>query len=282
MKLPEIIFGLVSTPFIIGMLSTDAIAGGPPPLDCIISPSVTVEITSPVEGILAEVLVDIGDVVRKGEVLARLVSDVEKVSLELAELHASNEAALISGQSRYDYYLAKLERTSQLLNRGAAATEAFERAETEFIIAENDLLAARQDSAIANVEIRRVRAVLDLKTIRSPLDAIVTERFLHAGAFVGGRAVVLQLAKLDPLKVRVFVPIELKPLVDQIEGAKVTPQPPFDRIHDARKTVVDSVFDVASGTFSVYLEIENPEHSIPAGLKCKLQFPAATTAVVED
>jgi multidrug efflux pump subunit AcrA (membrane-fusion protein) len=36
--------------------------------------------------------------------------------------------------------------------------------------------------------------------------------------------------------------------------------------------VVDPVVDAASGTFGVRLELPNPEHAIPAGLKCRVRF----------
>jgi hypothetical protein len=42
--------------------------------------------------------------------------------------------------------------------------------------------------------------------------------------------------------------------------------------HAARVTVVDHVFDAASGTIGIRLEIPNPEFSLPAGLKCQVRF----------
>jgi len=37
-------------------------------------------------------------------------------------------------------------------------------------------------------------------------------------------------------------------------------------------TVVDQVFDAASGTIGVRLELANPGYRIPAGLKCQVRF----------
>ena len=37
-------------------------------------------------------------------------------------------------------------------------------------------------------------------------------------------------------------------------------------------TVVDQVFDAASGTIGVRLELPNPGYAIPAGLKCQVRF----------
>ena len=53
--------------------------------------------------------------------------------------------------------------------------------------------------------------------------------------------------------------------------------------------VIDRVIDAASGTFSVFLELPNPEHTIPGGLRCRVRFDGepepietATEASVTD
>ena len=46
-------------------------------LDCVIEPNMTVELSSPVQGVLEDVLVKRGDSVKKGQVLARLKSGVD-------------------------------------------------------------------------------------------------------------------------------------------------------------------------------------------------------------
>jgi membrane fusion protein (multidrug efflux system) len=38
-------------------------------------------------------------------------------------------------------------------------------------------------------------------------------------------------------------------------------------------TVVDKVFDAASATIGVRLELPNPDYSLPARLKCQVRFP---------
>ena len=39
-------------------------------------------------------------------------------------------------------------------------------------------------------------------------------------------------------------------------------------------TVVDSVFDSASGTFGVRLDLPNRDKTVPAGVRCKVEFPS--------
>ena len=46
------------------------------------------------------------------------------------------------------------------------------------------------------------------------------------------------------------------------------------RKYSAYVIIVDRVIDAASGTFGVRLELPNPDYRVPAGLMCKVVFPA--------
>ena len=54
--------------------------------------------------------------------------------------------------------------------------------------------------------------------------------------------------------------------------AIVSPEQPIGGQFDAEVSVVDSVFDAASRTFRVRLELENADHALPAGLRCTVRF----------
>jgi len=60
------------------------------PHDCVIQPFVATELGSSATGILEEFLVDRGDRVKKGMVVARLRSDLEQASLDLAKARAES------------------------------------------------------------------------------------------------------------------------------------------------------------------------------------------------
>ena len=56
--------------------------------------------------------------------------------------------------------------------------------------------------------------------------------------------------------------------------ATVRPSDPVGGEYRAAVEIVDTVFDARSGTFGVRLKLPNPEHRIPAGLRCEVDFPA--------
>ena len=54
--------------------------------------------------------------------------------------------------------------------------------------------------------------------------------------------------------------------------AEVYPEYPIGGKYDAVVAVVDPVFDAASGTMGVRLDLPNPKLLLPAGLKCRVRF----------
>ena len=79
---------------------------------------------------------------------------------------------------------------------------------------------------------------------------------------------------MDPLNVEVFVPIAVYPEIKLGMLAEVRPEAPVGGSHLAVVAIVDRVFDAASGTFGVRLELPNPTLKLPAGLKCQVSFAA--------
>jgi multidrug efflux pump subunit AcrA (membrane-fusion protein) len=53
---------------------------------------------------------------------------------------------------------------------------------------------------------------------------------------------------------------------------------PVGGIHTATVEVLDPLIDARSGTFGIRLLLPNPHNKIPAGLRCKVEFPAVSAA----
>lgn len=245
-------------------------------LDCVINPSQVVEIGSPVEGILSEIFVDRGDEIKGGEILARLQADVESANVELARVRYENNISIESGRSRAEYYEKRKNRSEKMFKRKIVSAEDMELAETEWILAINELLNAEYQKKIAKVELQRAEALLAQKTIRSPFDGVVVKKLLSPGAFVHDQANILKIAAIDPLYVETYSPISMYPFISEAREAEVVTDKPFSKSYAASVIVVDSVFDAASGTFGVRLSLPNPDRSIPAGMKCNVRFQMNT------
>ena len=47
-------------------------------------------------------------------------------------------------------------------------------------------------------------------------------------------------------------------------------------------TIIDRVYDAASGTFGMRLELPNPDNTMPAGLRCTIDFAARNRRATES
>ncbi|QOZ52190.1 efflux RND transporter periplasmic adaptor subunit [Bradyrhizobium sp. CCBAU 53338] len=241
--------------------------------DCLIQPKMVLKLGTSVPGLLNEVLVDRGDVIKKGDVVARLESGVEQAAVLLAKARAENDATVRSSIAKLEFQRRKDERSKLLRKNDAVSVAVADEAETSARVAEQDVEEAKVNFALAGLELARANEVLKLRTIRSPIDGVVVERKLGPGEYAFDQAHLLTISQIDPLLVEVFVPLSQFGKIHVGASAEVLPEAPVGGRYTARVTVVDQVFDAASGTIGVRLELPNPNYALPAGLKCRVRFP---------
>lgn len=231
--------------FIVSLLiGSTAMAEPLPEIDCLIEPNMTIELSSPVSGVLETILVDRSDAVAKGQIVATLKSDIEQVKLE-----ASRETLNLSRVEQ--------KRAIELYRDNALALSEKEQADHEVALNELEV-----EHALANLELRK---------IRSPIDGVVADRYLMPGEFIEDNPI-LKLAQLDPLRVEVVAPVTYFGSIKTGMHAEVkTEYGSFENLV-AKVVVVDKVIDAASGTFGIRLELDNEDYRIPGGLKCTARF----------
>lgn len=212
--------------------------------DGLIEPSEVAKVSSQVPGILADVIVERGDRVRKDQVIARLNSKIEKEAVDLA-------------LARMEFSKRKVFRNQELHRKQLISNHDKDEMETELRILE--------------LQLREAEEKLEIRTIRSPINGVVVERYISPGEYVGEEAI-MKIARINPLYVEVVVPVEVFGKIEKGMRAEVRPEFPESRNHSARVIIVDRVIDAASGTFGVRLELPNPNYLLPAGLKCKVVF----------
>ncbi len=190
-----------------------------------------VVVSTEVEGQVVELRVDLGSVVRRGEVLARLES--RDFELRVAEAEAAlqqvrarlgmppdrdridPEETAIVRQARAAYEEARLRfhRIQQLRGRGVVSQQEFDQAEANLRIAEARYESAREEvrSLLAQLEQLRARVAsarrdLEKTVIRSPLSGAVAARHVSLGEFLRRNDRVVTVVKVDPLRLRADIP----------------------------------------------------------------------------
>lgn len=253
----------------------------PAQLNCRIEPSVVVEMSSAVEGVISEVLVDKNDVVKKGDVLARLDAGLETATAELRRVQAELTSDVQAQQLAVEFSERALTRVKGLYEKKAASFSELDKLKTEHAIAQQQLQQALDRKRQAELEHKRALADLQRRTLVSPIDGVVVERLKEPGEHIDFEPV-LKLAQLDPLRVEVFAPASLYGKVKAGMKASVLPELGIaDRSYTAEVVLVDQVIDGPSNTFGIRLSFPNPGNRLPSGLKCRVSFDGVTLNLLD-
>lgn len=239
--------------------------------DCVLEPNMTVELSTAVPGLLDTVHVKRGDQVRKGQVLARLKSGVEKASVEVAKARAASKLDIKTKQVQLALNKRNLKRVKELFKKKMVPKNEYDEAEAAAIVAELEVLQSEEIHQLAKLELLRADEILKLRNITSPINGVVVERFKSPGEHVEDQPI-LKLAQVNPLNVEVILPLSWLDSIKPGMEAKILPEKPVGGSYTAVVKIVDPVVDASSGTFGVRLELPNPRHRISAGLRCDVRF----------
>ena len=257
-------------------------AGG---FDCLIEPSQVVEVRSAVDGLIASVHVRRGDTIRRGQTLVELQSAAERVAVEAARFRAQMVGQVQLARNRVQYATVKLARLKDLQVENFISAQVRDEADAEKRLAEAELVSATESQQLAAIELRRAQEQLALRTMISPFNGVVLDRMLNPGDLAeagSGRKPVLRVAQIDPLKVDIVAPGPLFGAIKPGARAVVTAKGAAGR-YVATVAIVDKAIDPASGTFVVRLDLPNPNHTLPGGMRCTAEIdgvapPAGATA----
>ncbi|PQP04689.1 MULTISPECIES: HlyD family secretion protein [Pseudomonas] len=170
-----------------------------------------VQIASKTPGRLAEVLVDEGDKVTQGQLLARmdtrtLEAQRNQAEAEVIRARENLSAAQANVQLRQSEQLLaqqELKRSQALFNRGFASGQIIDQQQSRFDTANAAVTAARaQVSAVgaaigaAQAQVAQLTSEIDDSSLRAPIDGIIQLRMAEPGEVLGAGGRVLLL--IDP------------------------------------------------------------------------------------
>lgn len=234
--------------FVLSCIAAGPASAAPlPEFDGLIEPNESVELRSPVEGVVESIAVDRSDAVKRGQVLIKLRAEVEEAALSVA-----------GAKAKYDE--RKRKRAAELYRDKAIPLSDKEQADAE--------------ASLSTLQMRHAQETLNLRIVRSPMDGVVAERLVSPGESAKDKTI-LKIVQIDPLRVEVVVPAAWYGQIRTGMRAEVKPEIAALGALAAKVTVVDKVIDAASGTFGVRLEIPNADHRVPSGLRCKVRFLGA-------
>lgn len=230
------------------------------------------EVAARVAGRIKTVDVQIGDEVRRGQVVARLDDDVaiqqrEQARAELEVAQASVEEA----KSTQELAQAEFNRISRLRRQGISAEAELEKARAEQAAADARLSLARAQVAQRQALLRAAEIQLSYTEVRADWSGgeevrWVGQRFVDPGATVAANAAVVSVLGLDPVMAVISVGerdyVRLRPGQHAVVTASAYGE------HEFPATVMRIAprLDEASRQARVELAVANPEYRLKPGM----------------
>ncbi len=190
------------------------------------------------EGRVAQVRVEEGDTVARGQVLATLAREDAEIVLEKARLKETN---------------ARLahERAQDLVKEELISRESFDK--------------FKMDHQLASQELAEAEWQLEKTTIRAPFAGRVTRRAVQAGQHVRPGDELFQVTDFDPLITRIYLPE--KDILGLAEGraVRLTLNADQEVRFGGRIRQISPVVDTATGTVKVTVAATSPPREVRPG-----------------
>jgi len=218
-------------------------------------PLIQSDVGSKTLGYLDAVLVDRGDRVTRGQLLALVRPS------DLPDQLAAARSALAQTQSAAALARTNLDRAKQLAPEAVVSQQELQQAESQFTTAEAAQQAAQSQIAAVAVRLGETR-------ISSPLTGVVTQRRLDPGTLVGppGGGAIVTVARVDTL--RVFITINEHDLAGIRVGknAHVEVDALPGRTFSGKVVRLAPALDAATRTLDAEVQLDNRSGELYPGM----------------
>jgi HlyD family secretion protein len=180
-----------------------------------------VDVSSKYAGRLAEVTVEEGSSVTKGQVIARVSSPEYEAQLRAAKADvqkandalAAAEAEIASRQSALEFAKSDFERGQELMKTGFITKQVFEQRKRNFdsAVAAVKSYTSQRDQALSQIanseaEVDRIQSIIDDLTLVSPRLGRVQYQLARAGEVVAAGAPIVTILDLTDVYMTIFLP----------------------------------------------------------------------------
>ncbi|MEH6442876.1 MAG: efflux RND transporter periplasmic adaptor subunit [Oceanospirillaceae bacterium] len=211
---------------------------------CLLEPSIEVELSSEVQGVVRQMSVTRGDKVKKGDVLMILNSEVE-------------EAVLATARAKVNFAARKVKRNQKLFNKKLLSAHEKDEMLTELRLAQS--------------QAKEAKVHLKQRQTSSPIDGVIVEKLKELGEYVD-ESPFLRIVTLNPLRAEVVLQAEVYAQISKGMKVAIYPESDDQQAYHGEIDIIDPVIDVGSNTFAVSVVLENNERTLLAGLRCRVEF----------
>ena len=239
-----------------------------------------IELASAESGIVTTLLVKPGDRVTKGQELLRLNLSVIEAQLAQAEAQAKGEGRIKAAQAERDIARQRLDIIEDLRARGSTNDAERDKAIASLAVAAGQLEAAEDERALYRLESATIRAQLDQRILRSPIDGVVTELTRSVGEAAEARNAetphyLAKVVDLTRLVARVHIPATLATGIKADQTLRLILDNPEKTPTEGRVRFISPTVNAATGLTEIHLEFDNADGRLPSGVPGQLMIPGA-------
>jgi len=245
------------------------------------------------DGYLKRRLVDIGDRVMAGQVLAEidapeLDQQIKQVEASVAQAEAASEQAeanLEQGKANRDLARLNAERWKSLADQGIASKQETDQYQAQFaaqnanvLALEKAITAQRSNVAAAKANLSRLQEVQGYRLVKAPFDGVVTVRSVDVGALVNtGSTLLFRIAQTDKLRTYINVPQTSASSVRVGQPAVLTVSNLPGRVFHGNVARTANALDPANRTMLVEVAVPNPDGALFPGSFAEVTLSASRT-----
>ena len=250
-----------------------------------------VEVPAQESGALAKMMVLEGNLVRMGDLLAkvedtdvRLAEDKAKIELDIARSEAANDLKVRIAQKAHDVAQSELRRAKESVAtypKSVSGTEmdrltlTADKTAFEVDQAKHEREITRLTLALKQNEVQQAQRKVARRQVFAPLDGMVVQIHRHPGEWVEPGEKVIRLVRLNRLRVEGF--ISSKEAARRLPGTRVQlvvdlPQKPQAHF-EGGVTFISPEINPVNGQVRLWAEIDNRDLQLRPGMRGTLILP---------
>jgi len=235
-----------------------------------------VDVTALRSGVISEILVDVGQAVHQGQLLARLDDRQAMAERDAADSKLKScEANVNDWEAETKLAQADYERAQRMRDAGINTQEELEHARyklegSRFEIekAKRELDSARDALRVADLELQKTR-------IEAPFDGVVARRYVRAGQTAAAGDRMFWVSAVSPLLVKFTLPERFLSRIKTGDLVYVSSISAGDESHSARVVQMSPVVDPASDSIDLMAKVEGKPGSLRPGMTVNIRMAAA-------
>ena len=238
-------------------------------------------VSTQITGTLTEVLIEEGDHVKAGQVLARLDDTAQRASLAQAQAQAqAAEAQLVQYQAQLQQARRDLVRNQDLVTRQLVSQQALETASTQVDSLAAQVEAQRKQVQLARATVQGAQVQLGYTVVHAPFTGVVTAKAAQPGEIVspvsagGGftRTGVGTIVDMDSLEIDVDVNEAYIHRVEPAQAAQATLDAYPDWNIPAHVIAIIPTADRSKATVKVRIGIDQKDPRILPDMGVRVSF----------